>query len=85
MILEEKLKLAIRDVPNFPKEGIIFKDISPIMLDAKLSSEVLDYLVDFYKRFNLHTSGEKYDEDGIPHIKMIRSAKKNVYSFIKEN
>ena len=49
MIWEEKLKLAIRDVPNFPKEGIIFKDISPIMLDAKLSSEVLDFLVDLYK------------------------------------
>ena len=45
----EQLHLAIRDVPNFPKEGIIFKDISPIMLDAKLSSEVLDFLVDFYK------------------------------------
>jgi adenine phosphoribosyltransferase len=48
MTLEEKLKLAIRDVPDFPKEGIVFKDISPIMLDPKLSSEVLDFLVDYY-------------------------------------
>lgn len=49
MTLEEKLKAAIRDVPNFPKEGIMFKDISPIMLDAELSTEVLNFLVDSYQ------------------------------------
>ena len=48
-MIEDKLKAAIRDVPNFPKEGIIFKDITPIMMDAKLSEEVLDYLVNEYK------------------------------------
>lgn len=48
-MIEDKLKAAIRDVPDFPKEGIIFKDITPIMMDAKLSQEVIDYLVDFYK------------------------------------
>ena len=49
MSVEEKLKSAIRDVPDFPKPGIIFKDISTIMLDPKLSAEVLDYLVDSYQ------------------------------------
>lgn len=49
MTLEERLKGTIRDVPNFPKEGIVFKDISTIMLDAQLSSDVLDHLVDLYK------------------------------------
>jgi adenine phosphoribosyltransferase len=48
-MIEEKLKKVIRDVPDFPKPGIIFKDISTIMLDPNLSAEVLDYLVDFYK------------------------------------
>jgi adenine phosphoribosyltransferase len=49
MSVEEKLKSAIRDVPDFPKPGIIFKDISTIMLDPKLSAEVLDYLVEVYE------------------------------------
>lgn len=49
MSIEEKLKSAIRDVPDFPKPGIIFKDISTIMLDPKLSAEVLDHLVELYQ------------------------------------
>ena len=48
-MIEEKLKAAIRDVPNFPKEGIIFKDITPIMMNPKLSEEVLEHLVNEYK------------------------------------
>jgi len=27
----ERLRASIRDVPNFPKHGIIFKDITPIL------------------------------------------------------
>lgn len=48
MSIEEKLKSVIRDVQDFPKQGIIFKDISTIMLDPKLSGEVLEHLVDIY-------------------------------------
>ncbi|NOQ35063.1 MAG: adenine phosphoribosyltransferase [Methylococcaceae bacterium] len=29
----ERLKNKIRDIPDFPKEGIIFKDISPLVKD----------------------------------------------------
>lgn len=46
--IEEKIKSAIRDVPNFPKDGIIFKDITPIMLNPVLSDEILDHLVKMY-------------------------------------
>jgi len=49
MTLEEKLQSVIRDVPDFPKEGIMFKDISTIMLNADLSNEVLDALYERYK------------------------------------
>ena len=49
MTLEEKLKTVIRDVPDFPKPGILFKDISTIMLDAKLSKETLEYLRNLYQ------------------------------------
>lgn len=48
-MIEQKIKAVIRDVPNFPKEGIVFKDITPIMMDPNLSNDVLNYLVDLYK------------------------------------
>lgn len=49
MILTDKIKSTIRDVVDFPKEGIVFKDITTIMLDAKLSAEILDYLTEYYR------------------------------------
>ena len=52
MTIEEQIKLVIRDVPNFPKEGVIFKDISTIMLDPKLSNNILDHLVSIYQNMN---------------------------------
>ncbi len=48
-MIEQQLKAVIRDVPNFPKEGIVFKDITPIMMNPTLSNEVLDHLVELYK------------------------------------
>jgi len=53
MNIEEKIKNAIRDVPNFPKEGIVFKDITPIMLDPILSSDIVDCLHEMYKDENI--------------------------------
>lgn len=52
-MLIDKIKDAIRDVKDFPKEGIVFKDITPIMLDAKLSNVIVEYLYNFYKDQNL--------------------------------
>ena len=49
MTLEDKLKTVIRDVPDFPKPGILFKDISTIMLDPKMSKETLEYLRQLYQ------------------------------------
>ena len=40
----EQLKSAIRDIPDFPKPGIIFKDITPILGDGQLFRSVIDYL-----------------------------------------
>ncbi len=48
-MIEERIKNAIRDVHNFPKEGIVFKDITPIMLDPILSKDMVDSLVEKYK------------------------------------
>lgn len=37
-----RLKASIRDIPNFPKEGILFRDITPVLQDASLFSSVID-------------------------------------------
>ena len=41
MSLKEKIATTIRNVPDFPKPGIAFKDISPILEDAILSKEIV--------------------------------------------
>lgn len=35
----ERLRGSIRDVPDFPKPGIVFKDITPLLGDARLFRE----------------------------------------------
>jgi adenine phosphoribosyltransferase len=42
--LETRLKATIRDIPDFPKPGIVFKDITPILADSTLMSDVIDRL-----------------------------------------
>jgi adenine phosphoribosyltransferase len=39
--MESRLRTAIRDVRDFPKPGIVFKDISPILGDPQLFSAVI--------------------------------------------
>jgi len=41
-MIQTKLKGAIRDIPDFPKPGILFKDITPILKDAALCCDILD-------------------------------------------
>jgi len=38
----EKLRAAVRDVPDFPKAGIVFKDITPILADGALFRASID-------------------------------------------
>ena len=38
----EQLRRAVRDVPDFPKAGIIFKDITPILADGTLFRASID-------------------------------------------
>jgi len=45
-MIEYLLKDAIRDVVDFPKPGIVFKDITPILKDAALCNKVVDAFVD---------------------------------------
>src|SRR5436309_15898638 len=38
----EKLHAAVRDVPDFPKKGIVFKDITPVLNDPALFRASID-------------------------------------------
>nr|ABR17255.1 unknown [Picea sitchensis] len=40
---------AIRVVPNFPKPGIMFQDITTLLLDPKAFRDAIDIFVDRYK------------------------------------
>jgi len=46
MSIETEIKQAIRDVADFPKEGVIFKDITPLLSDPVLSDHIGDALLD---------------------------------------
>ncbi|HEX4667798.1 MAG TPA: adenine phosphoribosyltransferase [Chthoniobacterales bacterium] len=42
----DRLRAGVRDVPNFPKHGIVFKDITPILVDSHLFRESIDVFLD---------------------------------------
>jgi adenine phosphoribosyltransferase len=42
----EKLRAGIRDVPDFPKKGIVFKDITPILSDRALFRASIDLFLE---------------------------------------
>jgi len=41
-MLEQKLEKLINNYPDFPKKGIMFKDITPILANPKIFAEVID-------------------------------------------
>ena len=45
-----KIERFIRDIPNFPKEGILFKDIAPLLQDAEGVNLCLKELLGLLKR-----------------------------------
>lgn len=51
----DELKQIIRDIPDFPKKGIIFKDITTLLADAKSFHRMVDLLAHRYV-------GEKIDQ-----------------------
>ena len=48
-MISDKLDKVIREVPNFPKPGINFKDITTILLDSELSTEIIDAFINRLK------------------------------------
>ncbi len=48
--MSEHLREKIRDVPDFPTPGIIFKDITTLLKDGPAFKEVIDTLVEKYRQ-----------------------------------
>src|ERR671924_2027627 len=42
------IRRAIRDIPDFPKPGIVFKDITPLLSNGQLFGRTIDILADRY-------------------------------------
>jgi adenine phosphoribosyltransferase len=51
----DAVRARIRDVPDFPKKGIVFKDITPVLSDPATFRTVIDTLVERWK-------GERIDK-----------------------
>ena len=59
--LRQRIALALRDVPDFPKPGILFKDITPVLADARLFKEATSALA------------APFEREGVTHVVGIES------------
>lgn len=49
------IRHVIRDIPNFPKPGIVFKDITPLLGNGRLFKRTIDILADRYRSQRIDT------------------------------
>jgi len=49
------IRQAIRDIPDFPKPGIVFKDITPLLGNGALFSRTIDILAERYRGQKIDT------------------------------
>jgi len=47
--LVDELRRTIRDVNNFPKPGIVFKDVTPVLLDVELFGQTVKAMAEPYR------------------------------------
>ena len=47
--INAKVKAIIRDVPDFPKKGIVFKDITPLLAAPDTFREMVKHFADHYR------------------------------------
>ena len=46
MITVDELKSLIRDVPDFPKQGVVFKDITPLLRSSAALMRTMQLLAE---------------------------------------
>ena len=49
------IRRAIRDIPNFPKPGIVFKDITPLLANGPLFKKTIDCFAERYQAQKIDT------------------------------
>jgi adenine phosphoribosyltransferase len=47
------LKEHVRDIPDFPKEGVVFKDITPLLADEKAFTYTIDAIAHHFDRSDI--------------------------------
>ena len=52
--VSDAIRARIRDVPDFPKKGIVFKDITPVLADRVLFRQVVDELAARWGKAGIH-------------------------------
>lgn len=50
--LAERVAAKVRDIPDFPKPGILFKDITPVLLEPALYGEVVSWMAEGWSRID---------------------------------
>ena len=53
MLLEETLRPLLRDVPNFPKPGVLFKDITPLLSEPGTRKKVVETVAQHFSKENI--------------------------------
>jgi adenine phosphoribosyltransferase len=49
MELKDYIIKAVRDIPDFPVKGVVFKDVTPLFSDINLYNKIIDNIADLYK------------------------------------
>lgn len=53
MNLQERITKSIRTIPDFPKPGIMFKDITPLLKDVELSKDITRAFADYWSSYQI--------------------------------
>ena len=70
--LLDDVQAQIRDVPDFPKPGIIFKDITPVLLEPELFGRVVSWMAEGYEDIDcvvgMESRGFIFGAALVPHL-----------------
>ncbi|MDR2253451.1 MAG: adenine phosphoribosyltransferase [Bifidobacteriaceae bacterium] len=50
MSIAKLVAAHLRDIPDFPQPGVVFKDITPLLADGEAFGQTIEYLGDFVER-----------------------------------
>ena len=51
--LDARIREIIRDIPDFPKDGVVFKDITTVLRDGELFSDIIVHLAERYRELDV--------------------------------